>query len=370
MKKIGVNLLQYTDIQGVEVYAKNILENLIKENSNYNFVFFVNQISAGIFNFKKDNVKLCVKNFNKLTKIRLIFYQQLGLIFQLKKQQVDLLYCPSIAAPIFYRKKIITIHDLASIRFKDEAGIFSRIYQYLSFLSTKFFSLKVVTISNFSKKEITDLLKIKSSEIEIISPGLSKLVDVSEQRIITILNKFDLINKKYFLYVGNLRPRKNIIRLLEVWSRFILENKDYFFVVAGKNNIKKIKDNIKEANVGNVFFTGIISEEEKSVLYRRCVGLLFPSFYEGFGLPVLEAQSVGIPVITSNTSCLPEVAGPNSALYVDPYDSESILRGIKKIADPLFEKKEIIENGYKNLNKFSWNLSAKKLLGLFDEILK
>ena len=149
---------------------------------------------------------------------------------------------------------------------------------------------------------------------------------------------------------------------------FICKYSDYFLVLAGKNNNQVIK----KATAGfpltsRIIFPGVISEEEKTALYQGAVALIFPSLYEGFGLPVLEAQSLGVPVITSSASSLPEVAG-NGALFVDPHDYKAISTGLEKVIDPLFLKNDLINSGYKNLTRFSWDKSSGLLLEAINEI--
>lgn len=360
--KIGVNLLQYTDVQGVEVFAMNLLSALAEQGSDQEFIFFVNQESAKIFNLQRRNIKLVVKNFRKLSKIRLIVYQQFGLFKSLRQESIDILYCPSVAAPIFYRNKIITIHDCAALRFKDEAGIFSRIYLKLIFLSAKYYSFKIVTVSDFSKQEIVDLLKIPARQITVISEGAPLLAETNDQTSREILNKFGLANKPYFFYISNLRPRKNIKGLLAAWADFYPKHKNNFLVVAGKNNDKATQKIIGDFRFkDNLIFLGVISEEEKTALYKKALALAFPSLYEGFGLPILEAQSLGIPVLTSQISSLPEIAG-SGALFIDPADYKSISDGLNKIISHDFLKDDLIKDGYKNLNRFSWKKSARLLL--------
>ena len=120
-------------------------------------------------------------------------------------------------------------------------------------------------------------------------------------------------------------------------------------------------------NVKNVCFTGIINEEEKASLYKMSEALIFPSLYEGFGLPVLEAQSLKIPVITSNSSSLPEISG-EGALFIDPDDCNSIKEGLEKIIDSNFNKTELIRKGNENVKKFSWDKTALILLKIMETI--
>lgn len=357
--KIGINLIQYTDITGIEVFAKNLLSSLIKQASNDELILFVNSESAKIFDFKADNVKVIVKDFKKLSRMNLICYQQFGLIKDLKREGIDILYCPSVAAPIFYRRKIVTIHDCAALRFKDEAGLFSRFYLKLIFLSAKYFSLGIVTISDFAKKEIIELLNIPKEKITVISEGAPFLIDIDDNILKTVLAKFNLLGQKYFFYISNLRPRKNVAGLLKAWKDFSLQHLGYSLVIAGKN------DNFK-LNSDRVIFSGVVGEEEKAALYKGSIALVFPSLYEGFGLPILEAQKLGIPVIASNSSSLPEVAG-DGALFFNPYDAKDIYLSLEKFIDSSFNREDIISKGYKNIARFSWDKTASVLLRLIKK---
>lgn len=366
--KIGINLIQYTDVQGIEVFAKNLLLSLLNNDLNNEYIFFVNQESAKIFNFKKDNLKIIVKKFKKLTRLRLISYQQFGLTKTIKKEGINLLYCPSAAAPIFYKKKIITIHDCAYLRFKDEAGLISRVYLWLISLSAKYFSLRIITVSNFAKQEIMNLLKISAEKITVIFEGVPSMPEIDSETLAVTLNKYNLLDKKYFFFIGNLRPRKNIKRLLEAWVDFCVDYKDYYLVIAGKNDEAMVERLLKEYDLkNNLVFLGVVSEVGKTALYKGAIALVFPSLYEGFGLPVLEAQSLGIPVLTSNMSSLPEVAG-NGALFVDPYDVKLISLGMKEIINPDFFKKDLVNSAYKNLERFSWDKSSSLLLEVINSL--
>ncbi|MFA6995448.1 MAG: glycosyltransferase family 1 protein [Patescibacteria group bacterium] len=355
--KIGINLIQYTDVQGIEIFARNLLVSLIKQAPDDEFIFFVNQESAKIFYFETGNVKTVIKKFKKLSRINLIAYQQFGLIRELNKENIDLLYCPSIAAPIFYKKKIVTIHDCASLRFLEESGFFSRIYLRLSFWSAKYYSFLVVTVSNFSRREIKDLLHIPEKRIIVISEGVPVLPAVGDSTVNSLITKFGLDGRPYFFYISNLRPRKNVLRLLEAWADFYSRHPEYFLVIAGKDERRRFNNNPAH----QVFFLGIISEEEKVALYKKSLALVFPSLYEGFGLPILEAQSLGVPVLASSTSSLPEIAG-DSALFIDPNDTKAMAAGLERIISPQFFKDDLLKKAYKNLERFSWDKSADILL--------
>jgi glycosyltransferase involved in cell wall biosynthesis len=265
---------------------------------------------------------------------------------------------------------VVAIHDCAYDRFKEESeNILSKTYIRAMFYGAKYFSKKIITVSNFSKKELIGLYKIDPKKIEVIYEGVPELPEVDEGFIQKTLAKFK-INKPYFLYIGNWRPRKNLPGLIKAFKLFRGKSFDYLLVIGGRKDKrfldleKEIKNNQLE---GKVILTDTLSREEVSALYRKAIALTFPSFYEGFGLPVLEAQSLGVPVLTSNTSSLPEVAG-EGALYVDPYNAEEIARGMERIAFDENLRRDLIKKGYENIKRFSWERAAKELLKVFKEV--
>lgn len=364
--RIGINLIQYTDFHGVEAYAKNLLQAIFDLNKDDEFILFTNQKSSKIFDFKGSNIQIIEKKFSKLSKLNLILYQQINFLFILKKEKIDLLYCPTIAAPIFYKNKLITIHDCAAKRFKEEAGIISRIYLFFAYMSAKYFSVKILTVSDFSKKELENIYKIKTQDIEIISGATAALPEVDNDFIRNVKEKYK-IDSPYFIYVGNIYPRKNLFRVLEAFSIFLSDHPNFNLVLAGRiNDNGALKDKIKELKIEkNIIQTGAVTEEEKVALFKSSEGHIFLSLYEGFGLSVLEANGLGVPVLASNFSPMTDVGG-DAALFIDPYKISEIISGMKKIAFDENLRKKLEKNGYKNIKRFSWTESAKKL----NEVLK
>lgn len=360
--KIGINLIQYTDVQGIEVYTKNILEALFAIDKDNEYILFVNKISKKLFNFTNDNIKYKEINLSGKNKIILILYQQLILPFILIKEKINLLYCPSIACPIFFKNKIVTILDCAFVYFKEKNSLFFLIYVKLLIFYLKYFNGLVITISVFSKKDIVEKLKLKEENIKIVYCGAPKLLEIDELKRKEIIRKFGLMNKRFIFYIGNFHSRKNIKRSLEAFNLIRDNYPDITFVLAGKM-IKEFNKKFLASN--NVKYLGIITDEEKSALYRSGLFFVFCSLYEGFGLPVLEAQSLNIPVLTSNLSSLPEVAG-DGAIFVDPYSIEDISQKMSDLINDDILREDLIIKGQNNIKRFYWRDSANVLLEIFN----
>lgn len=363
--KIAINLIPFSSVQGTEIFTKNIIKNLIKiKKKDDEFFIFISENLPELLNFPQATT---IKIKGLARKGSKAFYQQFNIYFLLKKYKIDLLFCPSPAAPFFYRNKVVTIYDCAYNRYPELFDNFlSKIYIQAMYCGAKYFSKKIITSSNFAKKELTQFYKINPEKIEVIYGGPPELPKINEEFTQKTIKKFE-IDAHYFIYIGNSQTRKNIPGLLKAFKIFSEKYPVYKLVLAGKidKRFLDINDDIKKVGLQDrVIQTDFVSEEEKVALYKKAIALTFPSYYEGFGLPVLESQSLGIPVLTSNTASLPEVGG-NSVLYVNPYDIENIVQGMEKIVFNEELREDLIKKGFENIKRFSWEKSAEQLLNVF-----
>jgi glycosyltransferase involved in cell wall biosynthesis len=349
------------------VYAHALLTNLGKIDKDDVFFVFTNNKLCDEFHFDFPNFYYVKLNVSPDSFLKRIFFEQAILPMQLKKYKIDVLFNPSVFNPFFSPcPKITVMHDITYLNMK--FNFFKKIY-FKFVTSVAIRSKVIITISEFSKREILKQLKIKNEKIKIIYESCPPLLPVDSNKISDILNSFG-ISKPYFLYIGAITPHKNIKNIILAFEDFYKSHPDFKMIFAGPIveeliNLNNIKKEIKFGE--EIKFLGKVSKEEKVALYSGAKGFIFPSLYEGFGLPVLEAQSLGIPVLTSNTSSLPEVAG-DSALSVDPYNVKEIAKGMEEIAFNEQLRKELVQKGYENIKRFSWEKAANELLNLFKSI--
>lgn len=269
---------------------------------------------------------------------------------------------------------VCTIHDICFEHFSD---IFTKREYFRQKLLIKFaakHSKKIITVSQMSRKDIADRYGIDENKIAVVynAPKESfKQIDLSEEALVELKRKFE-IKKRFILSVGNLQPRKNLVRLIKAFvslRRQELEF-DYQLVIVGKK-AWMFDDVIKEAvaNNGDVVFTDYVTEADLVKLYNAADSFVYPSIFEGFGLPPIEAMSCGIPVAVSNQSALPEVVG-NAGVYFDPYDERDIAQKILQLTKDRPLRQDLIEKSNMQIKKFSWNLSAKKVVELYEDMLR
>ena len=233
-------------------------------------------------------------------------------------------------------------------------------------------SRKILTISASAKTEIAAATKIPEDKIAVShlapDPIFEKPVTVESKQAVRV--KYTL-PERFILSVATLEPRKNLSGLLDSFSRLVEKEPEARLILAGRlawGKDEVLKQITKLKLEKQTRLLGYVPKEDLPALYALADFLAFPSFYEGFGLPVLEAQSVGTPVLCSNTSSLPEVAGA-SAFFIDPHTEESIVDGLRKLWNENALKKDLIQKGNENVTRFSWLKTAAATRAVYEEVL-
>lgn len=365
MKRIIINALQYKkNSSGIGVMIRELFGAYARE--------FTRDCS---FVLTKDAPPICDEKHAKLLRmdcnhsqgLRRIWHQSFSL-GRLCKDAV-LLTTDSKVPLVLPRscKLMPLITDLAVFRMP-HVYQFSRVllwkmqYIYLCRRTDHF-----LAVSEFTKGEMMNLLGIPSEKIDVIPCACDWRVqelDRGEARAL-LADKYDL-PEKYILFVGNSNPRKNLQRMIRAFDMAKDRGMAHHLVIAGEQGWKFDREQaLKDAkHTDSVHFIGFVPDEDMRALYSASDLFAFPTLYEGFGIPVLEAQACGVPVLTSNCSSLPEVGG-DSAVYVDPYDAADICAGMLKVIENEELARELIQKGFENTRRFSWKASAK----LLDEVI-
>lgn len=349
-------------LHGIARYTYEIINKLAYEN-DLDITLLVNNLDLSKDIFKNDKLK-----FIKMKSPFLSPNEQVELPYVLNKFKDVLFHSPSfVSSPLIKCKSVMTIHDLNHIKFPQ---YYSKLHKYYYKYIVKNCVLKaekIITVSQYSKEELLKWLRCSEDKIEVTYNGLDKkfcLID-DVDKLEKVKHKYDL-PKKYMLYIGNQKPHKNVKRLLEAIS--LLED-NITLVINGTPN-DDIKNFLRQYKIKNkVKFIGYVDDKDLPALYNLAYLFIFPSLYEGFGLPPLEAMACGCPVITSNTSSLPEVVG-DAALLIDPYSCEEIAEAIRKLLRDNSLYQELIKKGLANAHKFSWSITTKHTLNIYENILR
>lgn len=261
------------------------------------------------------------------------------------------------------------VTDLAVYRMKEAYQLSRVLWWRLQYWFVRRRANFFLTISEFTKQEMMRIWGIPADKIHIVPCACSKeLKRVTDaERLTTLRKKYDL-PEHFLLFVGNFNPRKNLERLIRAYDLARDSGKvTHQLVIAGEQGWKFDRQTALQGitHQDDVRFIGFVPDEDMAALYSASDAFLFPTLYEGFGIPVIEAQSCGTPVLTSNVSSLPEVGG-DAAVYVDPYNVESICNGMEKIVGDAPLAQELRQKGYENAKRFSWEKSAEKLRDIIE----
>lgn len=269
-------------------------------------------------------------------------------------------------------KKVVTIYDVCFMDYPEYTTEANRLFCYRGTLDSMMFADKIIAISNYTKQRLLHFFPfIDESKVEVVYCGNRNTL-LNERDNIKSIEKRGLRKEEYFLSVGTIEPRKNYSTLLKAYKIYKERTKNYKkLCIAGGYGWMEENFKQKIANLGlldDVIVTGYVTDEELANLYRYCFAFVYPTWYEGFGLPVLEAMNFRRPVIASNVSSIPEITG-DSGLLIKPSDFQEVADCMKRLEeeDELYRK--LTEKAYNESRKFSWVESAKKLLEVYKEIL-
>jgi len=308
--------------------------------------------------------------YGKSGAVKRFLWNQLKLIKDIDKEKVDILYSPTHHGSLFYNNQIVTIHDLLPIHFNYKDSL-QRILQtnYFKYVLPAILkkARKIVTVSDCTKNDIIKFFKISEDKIIRIYNGYdNRKLYYRKNAKNYIYEKYQIRN--YLLAVGASYPHKNYDTLIKATS--LISDKNTSLIIAGgrneyRNYLKKLT---RELNLADkVLFIDYVSQEDLPYFYSAAKCLVYPSLYEGFGLPPLEAMACGCPVITSNTSSLPEVVG-DAGVMINPYSIEEIAKAIDMVLSNENLRKEMIEKGLKQAQEFSWRKTAEEIYKVIKEI--
>ncbi len=294
---------------------------------------------------------------------------------QAAKAKVDILHQPCFSAPLFYRGKIvITIHDLISHFFSKNIPQGSRFYFSKWMPLTYGKADKIIAISENTKKDIMSLLKIPEEKIVVIHSAVSEefrpMVDTG--KVAAIKAKYG-ISGKYILDVGTLEPRKNLPFLVKAFDLAVHRGGiEHSLVLTGKKGwyYENLFNLIKELNLGQrVILPGYVADEDLPALYNGADLFCFPSLYEGFGFPPLEAMSCGTPVVAAKNSSIPEVVG-EAGLLLSLKDADLWAKNIVKVLASPKKLAELRHKGLERAKEFSWEKTARETSKVYNEVYK
>lgn len=360
---------------GVQYYIKNLVNELINQHSKTTFEIFLWGENKHITkHFNQEHVAIHnVKFFsNKLARIAV---ENTYLPFYFNKKQFNVFHGPAYVLPYFTPiPSVLTVHDLIAFEHPEFCQDQSVIYFNFFLPRSVKKATKIIAVSQTVKNTIIEKFKISGDKIDVIYLGVSEKFrnNLKEDYLQEVKNKYKLPSQ-FFLFVGNIEPKKNLDRLLEAFIK-LKRNTDipHKLVIVGKPGWKyKSFFNLlsKSNHSEDVVLTNYVCENDLPAIYNLCDVFVFPSLYEGFGIPALEAMACGKAVLISNKGALPEITG-NNCLQVDPYSIDEIANGMYNLITDASLKNNLIEKSLKWVKDFTWENTAKRTLKVYEDVCR
>jgi len=362
---------------GVGKYAQNLVKSLAEYDRKNHYWIFIKGNQYQDFDPNRNNFHIIhLSNILHNIPIR-ILWEQLVLPLHLYREKIDILHSIHYTSPLLAPcKRVITFHDMIFYLFPEKHTNVKRAFFHSVIPLSIKKATRLIAISENTKSDIQEIFDISLSKIDVIYVTIDSIYHTLRDidAISHIKKKYE-IQDKFILYVGTLEPRKNIPRLIQAYRKLILENKiKHQLVIVGKkgwsyqeifNMVERLDSNVRK----KVIFTGYVPEEELPLLYNAADLFVYPSLYEGFGIPPLEAMACGVPVIVSNVSSLPEVVG-YAGILVDPYNVEELCQAIYKVIVEKGLREVLKKKGFQRAQEFSKEKLAKKMLKIYKKVLE
>ena len=365
MARIGIDARFFGSTgKGLGRYTQKLIENLEKVDSANQYFVFLRKENFDEYKPQNQNFKKVLADYPWYS-----FSEQVNMPRILNKYNLDLVHFPHFNVPIFYRKKfIITIHDLILLHFPTiKNTTLNPIFYWLKFLAYKIViksaikrAKKIIAVSEFTKKDILENYNIPESKIVVTYQACENFCQTSSEKENEILKRYGII-KPYLLYVGNAYPHKNLEGFVLAYKDIKKEIDDLNLVLVGKEDYFYgiLKKFVKDRNIPSVIFPDFIPDRDLDLVYKNAAVYVFPSLYEGFGLPPLEAMAKGTPVASSNHECMKEILG-DSACYFNARNRKETADTIIRLIGDAESRKNLTEKGYERIKKYSWEKMAKE----------
>ncbi len=384
-RRIGIDARFYGPLgKGLGRYTQEIVDGVIAADPINEYVIFLSKENFDEFIPSRAGVKKVLADVRWYT-----LGEQLVMPSLIRKARVDLMHFPHFNVPILCPVPfVVTIHDLILTKFPTtRATTLGPLLYSVKNLGYRFViswaikrARRVIAVSRFTQTDIIQQFKVDPKKVPLVYEGVAYLQRQVDSRFAAKLDSSRVLSgycilEPYLLYVGNAYPHKNLEMLIRVFKKLLLRRPDLKLVLVGKEDYfyARLKAYAIELDLwkgaeGPVIFPGYVPDRDLETFYAHAAAYVFPSKYEGFGLPPLEAMAQQCPVASSRESCLPEILG-NAAVYFDPYDEASMEETVFALLENASKQKELIELGRQQVLLYTWSDAAKQTVAVYSETL-
>jgi hypothetical protein len=363
--KIGIDAREFVagQMTGIGRYLWHFLQHATTSKDPHEYVLFCNQKTHIPHDLPKLKKVIITENIRQV-------WDQVLLPLNIAREKIDVFLTPYFKAPLFLPSKmVLIINDLIPLFFPEEHSPLGRLYFRFMSATAARRATRIMTISGHSRGDIVKFLRLPADKIMVIHLGVEERFRSSDIRKEEIRRKYSL-PQEFILYVGNLSPHKNVRSLIKSYASLPFSLRENYKLVMGASRSGKyfsdIDEVIREMELTqDVLFTGFIEPEDLPSVYYMSSVFAFPSFYEGFGLPPLEAMACGCPVVSSNASCMPEILG-DAALFFNPYHVEEISQAIRHMLEDENLRNRFRQKGLERAKLFTIEKMTSRMLDVLE----
>lgn len=367
---IALNLLYLIPgvVGGTETYARSLIHALADEDRDNEYVVFLNGESADIDVTPGPNFRRVVCPFIAHRRAVRYAWEQAALPLQLLKASPDLVHNLGYVGPLAaHCPQVVTVPDLNYLGHKGRRSAVGRRAFRFFVESSVWRADRVITISRFSRDEIVRHLHVTSEKVTVVHLAGREMPERSAGERVEISEAVRNVARPFVMAFSSLSAHKNIPRLIAAFARISGEVPHSLVLVGHLPEKAHIRAEIERAGSDRIRFTGYLPEEDVQALMHDASLFVFPSVYEGFGLPILDAQHAGVPVACSSAASLPEVAG-DGALLFDPLSVDDMARALKQCLLDMNLRESLLERGHENARRFSWSRAARETLDVYASV--
>jgi glycosyltransferase involved in cell wall biosynthesis len=366
--RIGIDARKLHDF-GIGTYIRNLLRQLARQDRETEYVLLCRGGDQTTLASLGENFRSVAESAGNYS-----IAEQVRIPLALRREGVTLFHAPHyVLPPLVQCRSVVTIHDCIHLMFPQYLpNRFALRYARASMALASKRAARVMTVSESSKRDLVRFLNVDPEKIAVIPNAYDErfAIEPREEDVVRVRERYQL-HDEFVLYAGNVKPHKNLERLIEAFDLVRKRGLDHLKLVLIGDEISKyavLRRAVHRHQLHKyVRFLGYLPEETLAVMYRLAGVFVFPSLYEGFGLPPLEAMASGTPVVTSNVSSLPEVAG-DAAVLVDPYDPRAIADGICRVLTDETLRRDLRRKGVARARQFSWDESVRRIHEIYTQV--
>jgi glycosyltransferase involved in cell wall biosynthesis len=366
MPTIAIDARKYSDF-GIGIYIQNLVSSLSGLNTSHRFVLYVPVADRGKVTLPA-NWEERGTRYGKYSAGEFMLYGR-----QIRSEEVDLFHEPHYTLPLGLRgRSVVTIHDLIHLKLPQYFTSLQRGYARMMIGHAVRNAGAVIAVSTKTKEDIVEMFRVREERVTVIHNGINASFQRLEEAVIRQFRQELGLRCPYVLFVGNVKPHKNVATLLKAFSRLRQRYPDLRLVFAGGKCFgdQSLSLLARELRIVDyILDLGQIEGRELLGVYNAAEMLILPSYYEGFGFPVLEAMACGVPTVISNGGSLPEVAG-DASMICDPFEPDSFVQAMETLLTDSSRRTELVSRGKERVSHFSWQEAAKQTLNAYERVLK